>query len=237
MLNFLELNRMKFIFRSLVLLAALLMALFDYQLLTDLVYYNLAGVTAYHVLWGILMVGMIQVVFPVFNNYVSCGKLFAKHFRAPKVKASLTQSAKAFAANAKGAIRSAVFWILLLGGIGFLYSKGIVDRVGLILIAVFFYWSDQFCINVWCPFRAWLIGNKCCNTCRIYNWGHFMIVSPLIFIPSFWSWSLVAMSLIILIQWEWQHFRHPERFTEQTNELLKCSSCLKAECSYMKKTS
>lgn len=234
MLNFIKLNRMKFIFRSLVLVTALLLAIFDYQLLIGLVYYNIYGITVYHVLWAIIMLGMIQVIFPVFNNYVSCGKLFAKHFRAPKVQVSLSQSAKAFTQNAKGAVKSAAAWLFILASIGWLYNLGYIDKVGLILIAIFFYWSDQFCVNVWCPFRAWLIGNKCCNTCRIYNWGQFMMVSPLIFIKSFWSLSLVVMSLLILIQWEWQNFRHPERFTEQTNELLKCSSCLKAECQYMK---
>jgi hypothetical protein len=233
-MNFIKLNRLKFAFRSGVLLLAVGIALIDYEFLSIFFYYRIGFIRVYHILWGLLMFDMIQVCIPSLNNYVSCGKLFAKHFQ-PSNASSIGIHLEAITNRSnKGAIRSAVFWTIIMVIIGSLYYNGVIDKGGLLLIGIFFYFSDQFCINVWCPFRAWLAKSKCCNTCRIYNWGHFMIVSPMIFIGSFWTISLVIASLLILLQWEWQHYRYPERFSEQTNDKLKCQNCMKAQCSYIK---
>lgn len=233
-MNFLILNKIKFAFRTLVFLATLSMAIINYDLLSKCFYFSLGPIKMYQILWFILMLGMVQVCIPGFNNQVSCGKLFAKHFIPTKKINDADRLIAATDQNNKGAIRSALFWMAILILLGSLYFSGVIDKVGLVLFSVFFYFSDQFCVNVWCPFRAWLVKNKCCNACRIYNWGHFMIVSPLIFIVSFWSYSLIVASLLILFQWEWQHYKYPERFTEITNENLKCHNCLKAQCGYIK---
>ncbi len=234
MLEFLKLNKLKFLFRTAILVAAILIGIIDYSLLTRVFYFSFMGVAVYHVLWAILMIGMIQVCIPVLNHYVSCGKLFERHYKESEGDIDPVKLKEEIFYHNKGAIRSGIFWLLILTIIGTLYYTGVIDKIGVVLIGVFFYWSDQFCINFWCPFRSILIGNKCCNVCRIYNWGHFMIVSPLIFIPSFWTYSLVIVAIGLLIQWEWQHYRYPERFHEVSNDYLKCQNCLKAKCGYIK---
>ncbi|MDW7678144.1 MAG: hypothetical protein SCK57_10825, partial [Bacillota bacterium] len=133
-----------------------------------------------------------------------------------------------------GALRAALFWTILLAAIGWFRYAGFIGSRGIHLIVVFFYFSDEFCINVWCPFRSWMIGNLCCNTCRIFNWGHFMIFSPYLFLPSFWAWILVAVAAAILIQWEVMHARHADRFTALSNASLQCINCLKAQCHYVR---
>ena len=72
--------------------------------------------------------------------------------------------------------------------------------------------------------------NKCCTTCRIFNWDHAMMFSPLIVIPSAWTYSLVLTSFVILIVWEYTCIMHPERFLEKTNCALRCHNCKDKLC-------
>ena len=67
--------------------------------------------------------------------------------------------------------------------------------------------------------------NKCCTTCRIFNWDHAMMFSSLIAIPGLWTYSLLFMSFSILIVWEIACSVYPERFLEKTNCALRCSNC------------
>jgi len=85
---------------------------------------------------------------------------------------------------------------------------------------------DEFCATIWCPFQA-IIDNKCCNTCRINNWGYIMAFSPMIFIPSFWTYSILFLSILAIVQWEYLYHRHPERFFELYNAGLMCKNCVK----------
>lgn len=76
--------------------------------------------------------------------------------------------------------------------------------------------------------------NKCCGTCRIYNWDFAMMFTPLIFVGGFWSWSLVALSLGLLVNWEVRYKMHPEWFYEQTNQSLTCVNCQEKLCRHKK---
>lgn len=228
-----NINKRKFVFRAFVSIVAFGLAFYDIDLLIKVFYFDLTYFKLYHILWFLLMLGMIQVCIPIFNNHVSCGKMFAKHFKANTTfydKEALKEHTRR---NNLGAVRAGIFWSVLLAVIGLLYFRNLIDKITIHLIVVFFYFSDQFCINIWCPFRSWIVKNKCCNTCRIFNWGHFMIFSPYIFIPTFWTYSLLMMSITILIQWEYMHFKHPYRFSEISNANLQCINCLKAKCRYI----
>ena len=57
-----------------------------------------------------------------------------------------------------------------------------------------------------------------------------MMFSPLIFIGGFVANSLVIMAAAVWLVWEIKVLRHPERFWEQSNEALKCSSCTDKLC-------
>lgn len=57
-----------------------------------------------------------------------------------------------------------------------------------------------------------------------------MLCTPFLLVPSFYTWSLLLMSLVILIHWEITYKRHPERFSERTNESLRCQNCTEKLC-------
>ena len=78
-----------------------------------------------------------------------------------------------------------------------------------------------------------IVRNKCCNECRIYNWGHIMYLTPLIFIKSFWTYSLVVVGIFLFIQWEYMNLKHPERFSPISNKTLRCGNC-NHDCRYNK---
>lgn len=229
-----EIHSRKFVFRSFFMAVVFGMAVFQPQQLESLYFYQIGFFRLYHGLWLVMMLGMVQVFVPKLNRHVSCGRHLAKHYQPTRLDYTKEQLQASVESNNRGAIHSALFWSLLLSVIGLLLRHGIIGVRGIHLIVVFFYFADEFCINVWCPFRAWIIGNLCCNNCRIFNWGHLMIFSPFIFIPSFWTWSLVLVSFAILIQWEVMHARYSHRFSPITNANLQCINCLKAQCHYVK---
>ena len=82
----------------------------------------------------------------------------------------------------------------------------------------------------WCPFRVFLMKNRCCATCRIFNWDHVMMFSPLLVIKGFFTWSLFFTSLVLLIRWEITIIKHPERFWEGSNAILRCTNCQDKIC-------
>ncbi|MCC8357928.1 MAG: hypothetical protein LJU34_08915, partial [Oscillospiraceae bacterium] len=93
---------------------------------------------------------------------------------------------------------------------------------------------DMICILFFCPFQTWFMKNKCCGSCRIYNWDYAMMFTPLMFIKSVYTWTLCAMALALLIRWELTFYRHPERFYEATNQSLKCANCHEKLCQHKK---
>lgn len=128
----------------------------------------------------------------------------------------------------------AAAWIALNGAIGALYFTNIIDRGILVLVSLAYGVCDMICILFFCPFQTWFLKNRCCNDCRIYNWDSIMIVTPLIFIPDPFTWSLVAVALATLIRWEIVYHKHPERFSSRTNACIDCRNCEEKLCKHKK---
>ncbi len=126
--------------------------------------------------------------------------------------------------QSKKAIRMLVFWIVFLAVEGLSYYFHIINEktiiVGMICLRIF----DKLFVLVWCPFGA-IMGNKCCTTCRIYGWDQLMLNSPLVFIPSVPSYTLILISMIYFIDWEISVKRYPERFSQHSNTAIRCSNC------------
>ena len=59
-----------------------------------------------------------------------------------------------------------------------------------------------------------------------------MMCTPLIFIPTIYTWSLVLMSLVLLAKWEITYHLHPERWSPQTNQSLSCAMCEEKLCQH-----
>lgn len=125
----------------------------------------------------------------------------------------------------------AVVWLTLNGAIGVLYLTGLIDRGILMLLCLAYSVCDMICILFFCPFQTWFMKNKCCGTCRIYNWDFAMMFTPLVFIPEYpYTWVLLGTSLLLLFYWEFMAHLRPERFSEATNGCLSCSHCKEKLC-------
>ena len=186
--------------------------------------------SVFHILWGIWIVDMIMQLIPV-KAHISIGsqKVFRSLFKPIKEKISYKNLKKFILDTTASAYKVMIIWVLLNLVIGILYLKGIIDEGVVLLISVFFYVCDLICVLIWCPFRL-IMKNKCCTTCRIFNWDHLMMFSPLITLNSFYSWSLFLFSLAIWIIWEICFFTYPERFWEDSNMALRCSECTDKLC-------
>jgi len=179
-------------------------------------------------IWLIFAIEMILRFFPSHIESMGCQKQFAKNYRpcGENVIPKLQSGGKtAFVA---------VIWLLLNGVLGGLHLLGVYDAGVLILLSLAFAVCDMICILFFCPFHTWIMKNKCCTTCRIYNWDYAMMFTPLVFIPNVLTYSIVAISLILLIKWEIVYKRHPERFAENSNMSLACENCQEKLCHHKK---
>ena len=183
-----------------------------------------------HILWGIWLFDMILQFIPI-KNEISLGsqKLFKQRFRPIREKINRTALKKHIETTTAAAGVVMLLWALLVATIGLLYFFNVIGKEILFLCSVAFYVCDLICVLIWCPFRL-ILKNRCCTTCRIFNWDHFMMFSPLIFLVGFYGWSLFAISLVILLVWELSIIIYPERFWEFSNDALKCSNCTDKLC-------
>lgn len=175
--------------------------------------------------WIVFMVEMIFRLLPSSIESMGCQKQFKRNY-IPTKNADNENPAW----GDKTTIYAALSWIGLNGIIAVLYFTGVIRDGLLFIIALFYSVSDMICILFFCPFQSWIMKNRCCTVCRIYNWDYFMMFTPLLFIKSWYTWSLVGASLIILIRWELTAYLHPERFSEKCNANLKCENCKEKLC-------
>lgn len=124
----------------------------------------------------------------------------------------------------------AVVWIVPNLVFGILYLTGIVDSGFLFMATLFYAMGDMICVLFFCPFQVWFMQNRCCTNCRIYNWDMMFMFTPFVFIPHLYTYSLVALALVLLVWWEVAYHTHPERFSESTNKNLTCASCTAKTC-------
>ena len=183
-----------------------------------------------HLLWIIWVMDMFLQIIPI-KNKLSLGsqKLFANHFKPIREKVNYEALRNYIVSTTKAAYKVFLLWCLLIAAIGALYYTGVLDKANLFMISVLFYVCDLICVLIWCPFRL-ILKNRCCTTCRIFNWDHLMMFSPLIFMGGFYAGSLVAMAAVAWLVWELCVMMYPERFWDHSNEALKCSECTDKLC-------
>jgi hypothetical protein len=218
----------KLILKGMAVIIIGLFAIYRPDALTFLFTYPLhMPLRVFHLLWLLAILILVKRTIPKLNVKMSSGKIFERKFA--DTGEDTDRRRQGFRKSKKkadsGALRTGVYWILLLLVMWMWRSVGILPDIWLYIIVLFFIFMDQFCISVFCPFK-WLMKNKCCNTCRINNWGYCMAFSPLIFINTFWTYSIVFLSLVTIFQWEYLYFKHPERFSEIYNANLICKNCM-----------
>ena len=183
-----------------------------------------------HLFWVIWVIDMVYQILPV-KNKVALGsqKLFANRFRPIREKIN-TQALKSYVfTTTKAAYKVMLLWGAIAAVIGVLYFCGVINKAWLFMLSVLFYVCDLICVLIWCPFRL-IMKNKCCTTCRIFNWDHLMMFTPMIFLGGFYAISLVALAFAAWLIWELCVMLYPERFWEMTNLALKCSECTDKLC-------
>ena len=183
-----------------------------------------------HILWLIWVVDMLAQLVPI-KKKLALGsiKLFPQYFRPIRKKINYNALKKHAITTAKAAYWVMLMWCVLIAAIGFLYFKNIIGDIGLFVISILFYICDLICVLIWCPFRL-MMRTRCCTTCRIFNWDHLMMFSPMLFINSFYARSLVILAGLVWLVWEITCAVYPERFWEHTNEALKCANCTDKLC-------
>ena len=178
--------------------------------------------------WIVLVAEMIIRFFPSRFETMGCQKQFARNYEP------IGENAVPINQSWKRTALVAAVWLGLNAVIGALYFAGIFDAGLLFLIAIGFSVCDIICILFFCPFQTWFMKNRCCTTCRIYNWDFAMMFTPLVFIPRVYNYTLLGFALILLIRWEITFHRHPERFSTVTNKCVDCSRCEEKLCHHKK---
>ena len=183
-----------------------------------------------HLLWLVWVFDMAEQLWPV-GKHVALGsqKLFRQRFRPILERVDLDALKQHVLQTTRSAFWVLVLWCALITFIGALRFAGVIGETGLFMITLVFYVCDLICVLIWCPFRL-ILKNRCCTTCRIFNWDHLMMFSPLIFTTGFYTWSLIAMSIAVWLVWEGCVLLYPERFWEKTNAALTCANCTDKLC-------
>ena len=220
----------KLVFRGALFLAAAVVYILGRQQSDNPLYDDISRwPVLFDIIWVVFVVEMILRFFPSKLESMGCQKQFARNYQpvSQKDATPVLQSWKATAAVAAA-------WLALNGAIGALYFSGIIDKGILMLIALAYSVCDMICILFFCPFQTWFMKNKCCGSCRIYNWDYAMMFTPLAFIPNVYTYTILGVALLLLLYWEIAALCHPERFYEETNACLSCGACKEKLCHHKK---
>ena len=177
------------------------------------------------IIWAVYTLEMIMRFFPFNLESPGCQKMFARNY-------AKTGSTSIEIRDNNAVMLVALIWILFNGMFGAMHMLGWLDDGIMFLLCLVYSVCDVICILFFCPFQTWFLKNKCCSTCRIYNWDYAMMFTPLFFIKKYYTWSLLLMSLALMLRWEITFYKHPERFTDSTNAYLRCSNCSEKLCTH-----
>lgn len=202
-----------------------------YDLMTQSVW---MGISPIHVLWLVFMVMMLKHIFPTEKLSMALRKADKKKYAEQENYAEVELLRYVQDQNIK-AWKVMLVWLSFNAIFGILYLCNIMDSADLLMLTVFYFLCDYICILFFCPFQSFIMKNRCCVNCRIYEWGHFMMFTPMLFIRNFFSWSLFFISCVVLIKWEITYAKHPERFWSGSNKNLQCANCKDKTCQ-LKKT-
>lgn len=197
---------------------------------------NLFGFTILHLVWAFFMVMMIRHLFPIKNLSMALRKNEEENFEEVEGY-SETELLKFVQDQNVKAWKVMLLWLSFNAIWGILYLCGVLAVADLLMLTVFYFLCDYICILFFCPFQKVIMKNKCCVNCRIYDWGHFMMFTPMLFIQNFFSWSLFFTSLVVLIRWEISYAKNPQRFWSGSNKTLQCANCKDKTCQIKKRLS
>ena len=183
-----------------------------------------------HLLWGIWVLDMLSQLFPLRGCFaLGSQKHFLSRFRPVAEAVNYPALKEHIVTTTRAAYKVFLLWGVLLAGLALLFFTHVLSDNSIFLTVVLFYVCDLVCVLIWCPFRL-IMKNRCCTTCRIYNWDHLMMFSPFMLIPGAYTTSLLLMAFAVWLLWELCVMLYPERFWEKSNLALTCAACTDKLC-------
>jgi len=184
----------------------------------------------HQIIWIVLMCGMVIHIVPRIPITMSGRKAQKPYYQEPDKSFSKDELYRFIQIMNLKSWQVMLAWLLLNSVFALLYLTEIIGNAELVLLTFFYFCSDLICMMLFCPFQTFIMKNRCCVNCRIFDWGHFMMYTPMLFIKSWFSWSLFFTACIVLIRWEFLYASHPERFWHGSNSTLRCENCKDKMC-------
>lgn len=191
----------------------------------------LGSITPLSVVWLLLMLSMLARLFPSKSESLGCQKEFSHRFRPTGAAPSSQEIRRAD----RGAAVVLVVWLGCNAVIFGLHAYGWISPRAMVCLAGFYGVCDIICILFFCPFQAWMMHNRCCTTCRIYNWDYLMLCTPLLPLGGPLTRLACILAAVLFIRWELTYHFRRERFFESSNQALQCSQCQEHLCRYKRK--
>jgi hypothetical protein len=188
------------------------------------------GIGPLHIIWIAIMAAMVPKFFPQKGNSMGCRKQFQSAFEPSNQSFTKLEVDNWFRLENKAAKKVFALWFGANAVIALFYYLKTIGEPELVLLSLIYLVCDMICILFWCPFQYFIMKNRCCVTCRIFNWDSIMVCTPLLFVPSYFSWSLTAVAIFLLMGWEYSYWKHPLRFYEGSNVNLQCRNCTEKIC-------
>ena len=220
----------KLAFRLLLFCTVFGFYLFDREDLTRIVNQPfLYEITPLHLVWAFFMLIMLTHLIP--NNRLTMAWQKARETVYRPAHDYDEKKMYRFAQlQSISAWKVMLVWLSFNAVFGILYLLGIIQSGDLLMLSVLYFLVEYVCILFFCPFQTFIMKNKCCINCRIYDWGHFMMFTPMLFLRGFFARSLILMSIAVWLVWELCVMMYPERFWEVTNTALSCANCTDKLC-------
>ena len=217
--------------RCIALLAVIALYFFDQAEFTILRGWNFfRRLSVLHLLWLVWVLDMAAQLFPMKGCFsLGSQKHFLQRFRPIVGAINYPALKEHIFTTTKAAYKVFLLWGGLLVVLAALFFLHVLGAIGIFFCSVVFYVCDLICVLIWCPFRL-IMKTRCCTTCRIYNWDHLMMFSPLVLIPGFYTTSLLLIAFAVWVLWELCVMLYPERFWEKSNLALQCSECTDKLC-------
>lgn len=193
------------------------------------------GLNFMHFMWLLFMTLMTLHIFPPKIMTMGVRKAKKKNY-IPVEGYSEEELLKYVQEKNKRAWNAMLAWFALNAVVAGLYFTGVIGKPELLLITGFYFLSDYVCILIFCPFQTFAMKSRCCVCCRIYDWGHFFMFTPMMFMNTFYGWTLFFMGVAVIVHWEVAFTRHPERFWDGSNKALRCANCNDKTCLVKRKT-
>ncbi len=177
-------------------------------------------------IWVIFVIETLLRFFPSKLESIGCQKQFKRNYipEEPTEKPIKQSGWRTFAVT--------VAWIALNAVFVTLYFTKVIDGGVLIILSLLYSVGDMVCILFFCPFQVLFMKNRCCVSCRIYNWDYPMMFTPIVFIKNAFCISIFVLALALVVVWEILYRKYPERFCRNTNKSLSCANCKEKLCKH-----